>query len=139
MPDTEGQESKPATKRAKHEEQITSNVTLNLSPSARLDAMTRERIDALERDKSRLQSEVDRLLLQVVELIHKNARLEESLSNAEANSVLATILIGSGWFLVSYATFTGKMAGAWANFSAGCLMAGIFLLLFQSFRRWRRG
>jgi hypothetical protein len=100
--------------------------------------MTQGRIEALENDKRELQAKVDRLQELVDQLAPKNARLEESLANAEANNVLATVLIGVGGFLVSYATFTGQSAGAWANFSAGCLMAGIFLLLYQSFRHWRR-
>ncbi len=101
--------------------------------------MIRERIDALEKDKARLQAEVERLSREVVELVAKSSRLEESLGNAENNSVVATSLIAIGGFLVSYATFTGQAAGAWANFSAGCLMAGIVILLLQTFRRWRRG
>jgi hypothetical protein len=52
--------------------------------------------------------------------------------------VIATILIGIGGFLVSYATFTGKPAETWANVAAGCLLSGIVLLFGQSLRRWRR-
>ncbi len=122
-------------KRAKHEARPPDNLNLNLSPSARLHDMTRERIDALEVEKRELKSEVARLL----SLVAANARLEEALSNAEFNNVYATILIGGGGFLVSYATFTGKAAETWANFAAGCLLAGIGLLLGQTVRRWHRG
>ena len=107
---------------------------ISLSPTDRLAAMTRERIDALEGEKRELKGEVARLS----ELAPENARLEEALSNAEFNGVLATSLIGIGGFLVSYATFTGKAAETWANVAAGCLLSGIALLLGQSVRRWRR-
>jgi hypothetical protein len=107
---------------------------VSLSPTDRLAAMTRERIDALERDKQELKAEVVRL----VPCVAENSRLEEALSNAEFNGVFATILIGAGGFLVSYATFTGKAATTWANLAAGCLLTGIALLLGQSVRRWRR-
>ena len=66
--------------------------------------MTRERIDALEVEKAELKGEIARLL----KLEPENARLQEALSNAEANNVVATILIVAGGFLVSYATFTGR-------------------------------
>jgi hypothetical protein len=93
---------------------------ISLNPTDRLAAMTRERIDALERDKQELKAEVARL----VPCVAENTRLEEALSNAEFNGVFATIAIGVGGFLVSYATFTRKAATAWANVAAGCLLDG---------------
>lgn len=72
------------------------------------------------------------------DLAPENARLIEALGNAESNNTLATILIGGGGFLVSYAGFTGKAAATWANVSAGFLLAGIVLMFWQSFRRRRR-
>ncbi len=106
---------------------------VSLSPTDRLVSMTRERIDALERDNRRLRAEVNRLLPYVAD----KARLEEALGAAELIDLVATILIGLGGFLVSYATFTGKMAQAWANFAGGCLASGVVILLGQSARRWR--
>jgi hypothetical protein len=111
-----------------------SSSPISVSPTDRLAAMTRERIDALERDKQELKAEVARLLPYVAE----KARLEEALGTAELLDVIATILIGIGGFLVSYATFTGKTAETWANVAAGCLLSGIVLLFGQSLRRWRR-
>ncbi len=96
--------------------------------------MTRERIDALEADKRELKAEVGRL----IRLAPENARLEEALDNAGANNLVATILISVGGFLVSYATFTDKMAPKLAAAAAGCLLAGIGLMAWQSLRRWRK-
>ena len=108
--------------------------------------MTRERIDALEHDKQTLQTkadrmegEVDRLGSEVARLLESLGRVRETLDNAEANNVLATVLIGLGGSLVSYAAFTGNLAPVWVNLSAGLLLAGLGLLLWQSVRRWRRG
>jgi hypothetical protein len=112
-----------------------SSSPVSLSPTDRLASMTRERIDALERDKRRLAAEVARLQ----PYVEQNARLEEALSNAETNGGVATALIAIGGFLVSYATFTGRSAEFWANLAAGCLLSGIIILLSQSIRRWRRG
>ena len=88
--------------------------------------MTRERIDALEKDKRRLLKENSRLQGRVDQLAPENRHLQEALGNAESNSVLATILIvGVGGFLVSYAAFTGRnSAGRWANLAAGMLACG---------------
>jgi prefoldin subunit 5 len=97
--------------------------------------MSREWIDALETEKSELKAEIASLR----RLEPEKARLEEALSNAETNSIVATALIAIGGFLVSYATFTGKSAEFWANIAAGCLLSGIVILLAQSIRRWRRG
>ncbi len=96
--------------------------------------MTRERIDVLEAEKAELKREIARLL----KLEPEKARLEEALSNAESNNVLATILIGIGGFLVSYATFTGKASQSWANFAGGCLVSGVVILVGQSVGRWCR-
>ncbi len=96
--------------------------------------MTRERIDSLEVEKDELKRQITILL----ELAPENARLQEALSNAESNNTIATILIGIGGFLVSYATFTGKSAETWANIAAGCLLSGIILLISLSVRRRRR-
>ncbi len=63
---------------------------------------------------------------------------EEAMGSTEANNAVATILIGVGGFLVSYATFTGNAASTWANASGGCLLGGIVLLLWQSSSRRRR-
>jgi hypothetical protein len=92
--------------------------------------MTRERVDALERDKLQLQAEVVRLRERVEQLGPDNARLEEALSSAESNNTLAMILISVGGFAVSYATFTGQAAKIWANVAAGCLIAGIGMLFW---------
>jgi len=64
-----------------------------------------------------------------------NCVTPKALSNAESNNVVATILIGIGGCLVSYAGFTGKAAEKWANVAAGCLLAGIGLMTWQSVRR----
>ena len=138
MPSAEGGAATSEPKRAKQEGQPAINLNLNLSPSARLDSMTQGRIDALERDKQEIKTEVIRLQLLLDQIAPRNARLEEALGNAESNNVASTILIGVGGFLVSYATFTGKAAERWANVAAGCLLAGIGLMIWQSFRRWRR-
>jgi hypothetical protein len=100
--------------------------------------MTRERIDALEKDKGQLQAEVARLQGVVDKLTPVESRLTEALRNAESNSTLATILIAVSGFSVSYATFAGRAATAWANIAAGSLIAGIVMLLWQSASRWRR-
>lgn len=134
MSGVKGGEPPGEPKRAKHGTKPAANVSLTPSPASRLHDMTRERIDALERDKEELKAEVARLLPYVAE----KARLEEALGVAELIDVLATILIGIGGFLVSYATFTGKVAQAWANFAGGCLVSGIVMLVGQSVRRWRR-
>jgi hypothetical protein len=100
--------------------------------------MTRERIDALSEDKKRLQAEVDRLQARVDHLGPENARLQEALGVAESNNGFATILIGGGGFLVSYATFAGKAATTWANVAAGSLLAGIAMMVWQYVGRWKR-
>jgi len=112
---------------------------VSISVSIQLAEMTRERIDSLERDKKNLRSEVARLSRETSRLSPENARLQEALSGAESINVVATILIGVGGFLVSYATFTGGSATLWANVSAGLLLAGIILMTWQSVRQWRRG
>jgi hypothetical protein len=66
------------------------------SPTVRLDAMTRERIDSLEADKRRLHERVEQLQAEVVRLAPENARLIEALRGAEANNIVSTILIGVG-------------------------------------------
>ncbi len=98
----------------------------------RLDAMTRERVQSLEKDKSRHLTQIKQLVARVEQLGPENARLHEALGNARANNAISTVLMVVGGFLVSYATFTGKAAPALANASAGCLLAGIFLMLVQS-------
>lgn len=143
MPSPEGNQPSKEVRRAKKGPKSATPVTLTTAarPSAtdRLDAMTRERIDALEEDKKRLQAECNELRKRVDCLAPQHSRLSEALANAESNNVVATILIGLGGFLVSFATFTGKSAERWASVAAGCLLAGIGLMLWQSFRRWRRG
>ena len=100
--------------------------------------MTRERVEALERDKRELRDEVRRLQSRADQLGPENARLAEALANAEANNVLATALVGVGGFLVSYAAFTGQSAKQWANVAAGCLLAGIGIMAWQTARRRHR-
>lgn len=119
---------------------------VSITPTDCWAEMNRERIDALEWDKHffreealRLQREVDRLGPEVARLEESLTRLRDALENAEANNVYATVLIGVGGFLVSYATFTEKLAEVWANLSAGLLLAGVGLLIWQFARRWRRG
>jgi hypothetical protein len=104
----------------------------------RLDAMTLDRINALENERKLLRSTVEQLQARVDLLGPENARLAEALANAESNSVLATMLIGGGGGIVSYATFTGQVAPALANVGAGCLLGGIAVMVFQSIRRWQR-
>ena len=99
--------------------------------------MTRERIDALENENQRLRDKVVELQARVDRLGPENARLVEALGNAESNSVFATIAVGVGGFLVSYATFTGNTAKIWANVAAGCLLLGIAMMAWQTVRRWR--
>ncbi len=135
MANPEGSEKPREPRRARQGKQPQSPVTV--SPSARLDVMTRERIDSLDQDKQRLREEVERLQARVDQLSPENARLEEALRLAESNNILATILTGLGGFLVSYATFTGKAAQTWANGAAGILLAGIVMMLFQTIRRSR--
>jgi hypothetical protein len=138
MSGAEGTEPAKEPRRAKKGPQPSSPVSIS-PPSARLEAMTRERIAALEEDKRRLQAEVDQLRARVDQLGPENSRLDEALGHAESNGVLATILVGTGGFLVSYATFTGQ-ATLWANGAAGCLIAGIVMMLWQSaYRRLRGG
>jgi hypothetical protein len=105
----------------------------------RFDAMTQARITALEDERNLLRAAVDRLQARVDLLGPENARLTESLANAETNSVLATMLIAGGGGIVSYATFfTGQVAPALANLGAGCLLGGIAVMAFQTIRRWQR-
>jgi hypothetical protein len=108
------------------------------TPTDRLDAMTQARITALEDERNLLRTTVERLQAQVDLLGPENARLTEALANAGSNSVLATMLIGAGGGIVSYATFTGQVAPALANVGAGCLLGGIAVMAFQTIRRWRR-
>ena len=108
---------------------------VSLSPTGRLASMKRERIDALERDKAELKAEVARLLPIASESARENARLEEALQNAGANGIVPTGLIGVGGFLVSYATFTGRLAPRVADAAAGCLLSGIACMLRSSVRR----
>jgi hypothetical protein len=138
MSTTEGTGPTGEPKRARSGPKASTPVSVNPTATARLDAMTRERVDALEKDKKRLQTEVDRLRERVDQLGPENSRLGEALSNAESNNTLATILNTIGGFSVSYATFTGKAAETWSKGAAGCLLAGIGMLLWQSARRWRR-
>ena len=100
--------------------------------------MTRERIDALERDKAVYWDQMALLRRAVDRLGPENSRLKESLDNAEANNVYATVFISISGFLVSYASFTDKLAKSWAIFSAGMLVVGVGLLIWHSFRRWLR-
>ena len=116
-----------------------------LSSDAQLAAATQDRIKALERDKRfyckqavSLQADIDRLGPEVARLREALGRSRDSLANAEANNVYATVLIGVGGFLVSYASFTDKLARLWANLSIGLLLSGVGLLIWQSARRWRR-
>lgn len=142
MPATEG-EKPPREPRRVKKGKTSSAVSVNPGKSptvtARLDAMTRERVDALEDDKHRLIEEVEVLRARVDQLAPATARLEEALSDAESTNVLSTILMVFGGFLVSYAGFTGQAAKQWANAAAGCLLAGILVMLWQAARRWRRG
>src|SRR4051812_2152506 len=105
--------------------------TLPRTPTDRLDAMTIDRIKALESDRDLLRASVDRLQARVDELTPENARLHEALANAESNGTLATILIAGGGGIVSYATFTGQVAPSLANLGAGCLLSGMAIMLFQ--------
>jgi prefoldin subunit 5 len=100
--------------------------------------MTQARITALEAERNLLRTTVERLQAQVDLLGPENARLTEALANAGSNSVLATMLIGAGGGIVSYATFTGQVAPALANVGAGCLLGGIAVMAFQTIRRWQR-
>ena len=109
------------------------------TPTDRLEAMTLARITALEAERDLHRTTVERLQARVDLLGPENARLTEALANAEMNSVLATMLIGGGGGIVSYATFfTGQVAPALANLGAGCLLGGIAVMAFQTLRRWRR-
>src|SRR5258707_14087513 len=112
MSSTEGKGPVQGPRRAGRGQQPPTPVTV--SPTTRLDAMIRERIDALEEDRIYLRAEIVRLQARVDQLGPESSRLHEALSNAESNSTLATILIGLGGFLVSYATFTGQAAETWA-------------------------
>jgi prefoldin subunit 5 len=100
--------------------------------------MTMARISALEAERDLLRSTVERLQARVDVLGPESACLTEALTNAESNSVLATMLIGGGGGIVCYATFTGQVAPALANVGAGCLLGGIAVMAFQSIRHWRR-
>jgi hypothetical protein len=106
------------------------------SLAVRMDALMREYISSLERARDELRTETTRLQGEVDRLGPENARLAEALGNAQANNVLATILIGLGGFTVSYATFTGEAATLWANAAAGTLVAGVTLMVFQTSRAW---
>ncbi|MCA1685991.1 MAG: hypothetical protein LC745_08415, partial [Planctomycetia bacterium] len=65
--------------------------------------MTRDRVQALEKDKRRLTTDVKQLGSKVEQLGPENARLLEALANSETNNAVATILTVVGGFLVSYA------------------------------------
>jgi prefoldin subunit 5 len=110
--------------------------------------MTRDRIASLEADKQRLQSEATHLQGEVRDLRDdvgrlgsENARLQQSLDNAESNSLVSTILIAVGGGVISYAAFTGNVAKRVADAGAGIFLAGAFLILIANARRWlgRRG
>ena len=128
----------PAERPKRVKKRAASPSLVNLSPSALLQSSMRERIEALGADKSRLEARLDQLQARVDQLGPENARLGEALANAESNNTAATALIGVGGFLVSYATFTGHAAERWANVAAGCLLAGIGLMLWQTALRRRR-
>jgi prefoldin subunit 5 len=99
--------------------------------------MTRERIDALEADKCRLQDDVTRLQGEVNHLAPENARLREALANAEANDLVSTILIVVGGGVISYATFAGNVSRRVADMGAGALLGGVLLLVIANVRRRR--
>jgi len=106
------------------------------SPSERLDAMTRERIDSLEADKERLHQRIEHLQVEVIRIAPENAQLREALKHAEANNLVSTILIVVGGGIISYATFTGKVGQRVADVGGGTLLAGAFLLFTANIRRW---
>ena len=123
-----------------------SAISISRTPTERLDRMTADRIYSLESDKaslkadrSRLEGEVgdlrDRLMTEVAEV----ARLKVLLSDANLLSTVALVLTGVGGFLVSYATFTGALAKTIADGSAGCLLAGIVLMIANSVLRRSAG
>jgi len=91
-----------------------------------------------KRIKTASFAEVDQLRARIDELAPENARFREALSNAESNNFLSTVLIALGGSIVSYATFTGNAAPAFANAGAGCLLAGIFRMMVLLVRDWRR-
>lgn len=95
------------------------------SPSVRLDAMTRERIDALENDKRRLIEAADRLQTEVNRLTPEVAHLSEALRNAEANNLVSTVLIVVGGGIISYATFVDGVGRRVADIGAGILLGGV--------------
>ena len=121
-------------KRAKRVERTDS---VSITPSDRLAVMTQDRVASLARDKESFRSEAARLQMIVARLSPENARLHEALRRAESGSMLATILVGIGGFLVSYASFTGGSAKWWANVSLGLLVAGIGLMTWQSWFGYR--
>lgn len=128
---SDGGEDQPARHRKGRRGEGRPISPISLSPTERLASMTRERVDSLERDKVELKAEVARLS----PIASEAARLEEALRNTETNGVVPTIMIGVSGFLVSYATFTGKLAPRVADGAAGCLLTGIACMLWPSVRR----
>ena len=107
-----------------------------VSPTARLAAMTRERIVGLEQERDWHREKVERLQAERNRLAPENARLREALSNAEANNLVSTVLIVVGGGIISYATFTGRIGQRLADIGCGALLAGVFLMLIRNFR-WK--
>jgi hypothetical protein len=110
---------------------------LTISPAAKAESWVREHVATLEEDKRRLLAEVERLQARVDQLGPENALLREALFHTQTIDTVATALIAVGGFGVSYATFAGQSPARWANVAAGCLLAGIVMMLWQSLRRRR--
>jgi hypothetical protein len=142
MPTEEGTELAGQRRRAHRPNQPTPPINIapppaQPSPTVRLDAMTRERIDSLEADKRRLHERIEQLQAEVDRLAPENARLIEALRSVEANNIVATILIAVGGGIISYATFTGNVGPRVADVGGGALLAGAFLPFTATIRRRR--
>jgi hypothetical protein len=107
------------------------------TPTDRYDAMTRERIDALEKDKKALQDEANNLRVDLRCLEPENERLREALGNAQANGLVSSAFTVVGGGLISYATFAEGVSKEIAAIGGAGLIAGVVIMAVQTVRAKR--
>jgi hypothetical protein len=129
MSTDEGADSPGPGKRANQKRD--SSDRFNLTPNARLDAMTRERVMALDEDKKRLLAQVERLQDRLDQLGPENSRIEEALRHAESSSAFAAIVVTAGGVLASFSGFEGKWAPLLAHVGIGLSVSGVALMWWQ--------
>ena len=134
---------KPKKKRSRRSAVNIEQIPLPLTPTQRLDAMTRDRIDALEADKStldeRLESARDNIRQQSrdnASLREQNAVLMARLADQGAWDVLATLLVGGGGLLLGAAAYLPGIGVTAGLFGFGLFAAGLLMQAVRLFKKF---